>query len=165
MSKRVPISAAAAVAKAHGLAQVAIVGYDAKDSTTHVVTYGTDAEQCRQAAALGNLLKRALGWPEAQCNAAPRPLRGEEQVSPSTSGRDEAQLPRGSTNLAAAMRWLTDSQFAEVVLLTGALRADLLPGTCPLSQRVDDLLTKVHPARVRLCTMRVAPHLAGRLGV
>ena len=70
MSKRrIPISAAKNIAKEHGQQQVILVTWDGEK--THVVTYGETTEACAQAASGGNLVKRALGWPESMCDEQP----------------------------------------------------------------------------------------------
>lgn len=69
MPKRIPITAASSIAKTHGCRQVIVVAWDGEK--THVVTYGVSQEECGQAADGGNLVKRALGWPESLCSAEP----------------------------------------------------------------------------------------------
>lgn len=63
--KPIPISAARDIAKKYGKAQVIIVTWDAAHGTEHVTTYGSDKEQCRQAALGGSRVKEALKWPQA----------------------------------------------------------------------------------------------------
>ena len=75
-SKRIPISAAAAVGREHGQRQVLLVTWDGE--RTHVVTWGANVEECRQAAAGGNAVKRALGWPDEACHAATTPRRSRK---------------------------------------------------------------------------------------
>jgi len=60
MPKRIPISAAKAVAKQFDLKQVILLAWDGE--LTHIVTYGETAEDCDQAAQGGDKLKVALGW-------------------------------------------------------------------------------------------------------
>ncbi|MFA6159166.1 MAG: hypothetical protein WC763_06110 [Candidatus Paceibacterota bacterium] len=67
----IPISAAQRIADEFDKNQVIIVTWDAKHGKTHVTTYGRTKEECEQAAVGGNLVKRALGWPENLCNAKP----------------------------------------------------------------------------------------------
>lgn len=62
MPKRIPISAAKAVATEQGCSQVIICAWDGR--RTHVVTYGASVEDCDQAAQGGDRIKAALGWPE-----------------------------------------------------------------------------------------------------
>jgi len=70
MPKRIPISAASAIGDQYpDLSQVILVAWDGK--LTHVVTWGRTTENCAQAAEGGNLVKRALGWPENLCNEKP----------------------------------------------------------------------------------------------
>lgn len=54
MPKRIPIRAAFGVAEEYECKQVIIVAWDG--SRTHVVTYGVDKEQCRQAALGGTFV-------------------------------------------------------------------------------------------------------------
>lgn len=61
MPARIPIKAARAFAKEHGLQQVILVAWDGRQ--THVVTYGKTTVDCDQAAQGGDLIKSALGWP------------------------------------------------------------------------------------------------------
>jgi hypothetical protein len=79
MSKRIPISAAKRIADDYGQSQVVIITFD-KDAggITHVVTYGRTVEECAQAALGGNFVKKALGWPEAECRAVPARARGRK---------------------------------------------------------------------------------------
>jgi hypothetical protein len=63
MPKRIPIAAARRFAQEHNLRQVIVLAWDGE--LTHVVTYGKTLEDCDQAAAGGNKLKAALGWPES----------------------------------------------------------------------------------------------------
>ena len=69
MPKRIPIKVAKDIANKHDLRQVILVAWDGK--LTHVVTYGKTIEECDQAAVGGNLVKRALGWPESMCKEEP----------------------------------------------------------------------------------------------
>jgi hypothetical protein len=83
--KSIPIKAARDIAAAYDKDQVIIVTWDKLHGTTHVTTYGKTTEECIQAAKGGNLVKRALGWPEEQCNAKPR------RAPPSTPGDKESK--------------------------------------------------------------------------
>jgi len=67
----VPISAAKQIASDFGKDQVIIVCWDKEHGRTHVTTYGKTAEECEQAAQGGNLVKKALGWPDEMCHAKP----------------------------------------------------------------------------------------------
>lgn len=67
--KRIPISAAKAFAKQHHLKQVVIMAWDG--AQMHVATYGGSVVDSAQAAAGGNFLKRALGFPAEACQAIP----------------------------------------------------------------------------------------------
>jgi hypothetical protein len=76
MNKRIPIKAARELAKKYKLDQVIIVAYERdvkkQEHMTHVVTYGKSKVDCLQAAQGGNMVKKALGWPESLCNTRPR---------------------------------------------------------------------------------------------
>jgi len=67
--KRIPIAAAKAFAKQHRLKQVVIMAWDG--AQMHVVTYGGSIVDSAQAAAGGNFLKKALGFPDGACHAVP----------------------------------------------------------------------------------------------
>ena len=73
--KRIPITAAKKIAKDYDKQQVVIVTWDALHNKTHVTTYGTTIQACAQAALGGNLVKKALGWPEEMCNAKPARIK------------------------------------------------------------------------------------------
>lgn len=73
--KRLPITAARNIAEQYDQDQVILVTWDAVDGLMHVVTYGKTIKGCADAAAGGNLVKRALGFPESKCNTKPRRLR------------------------------------------------------------------------------------------
>lgn len=76
MTKRLPIKAAKDLAKDFDLTQVLLVAWDKKNNMTHVVTYGKTVEDCKQAAAGGNRLKKEiLGWPPEHCDASPSRAR------------------------------------------------------------------------------------------
>lgn len=70
--KRIPIKSAKAIAKEFGYTQVIIHAYDGNTGMQCVATYGTTLEDCDNAAAGGNALKKLLGWPEELCNAKPK---------------------------------------------------------------------------------------------
>ena len=74
--KRIPIKEAKDIASRYALNQVIIVAWDATNGLTHVVTYGKTVEECEQAAKGGNMVKKALGWPDELCHAAPRRAGG-----------------------------------------------------------------------------------------
>ncbi len=69
VTHHIPISAARRIAEEYGHRQLIIVSWNGE--RTHVATYGATAEECLQAARGGNLVKRALGWPEEACHAEP----------------------------------------------------------------------------------------------
>lgn len=79
MPKRIPIAAARRIAIDHGCSQVIVLAWDGEK--THVVTYGKTKADCLQAAAGGNKMKRAMGWPEELCNAQPARARPSKVVS------------------------------------------------------------------------------------
>lgn len=62
--KRLPIKVAKDVSRLFGLDQVCVIAWDGTRS--HVVTYGKNGEQCRQAALLGDKIKTMLGWPDVE---------------------------------------------------------------------------------------------------
>lgn len=74
-TKRIPIKRAADIAAQYAMDQVIIVTWDKANGCTHVVTYGVTLQDCKEAADGGNLVKRALGWPESECNAQPARAR------------------------------------------------------------------------------------------
>jgi hypothetical protein len=67
--KHIPIAAAKAFAKQHHLKQVVIMAWDG--AQMHVATYGGSVVDSAQAAAGGNFLKKALGFPAEACPAIP----------------------------------------------------------------------------------------------
>jgi hypothetical protein len=72
MPARIPISAASDVGKKHKCKQVILLAFD-DEGRTHVTTWGRSADDCAQAAAGGNMLKKKWGWPE--CNDQPSRVR------------------------------------------------------------------------------------------
>ncbi len=75
--KKIPISVAKKISEEFDLSQVILVAFDKKDGRTHVVTYGQSLEECAHAALGGNMVKKALGWPDNLCHAKPERLGGE----------------------------------------------------------------------------------------
>jgi len=71
MSKRIAIQEAKNISKKYDLSQVIIVAWDKKEKVTHVVTYGQSYQDCVDACKGGNFVKKALGWPDEQCQAKP----------------------------------------------------------------------------------------------
>jgi uncharacterized Rossmann fold enzyme len=69
MPKRIPISAATKLAEELGLRQVILVAWDGEQ--THVVTYGKTTEDCDQAAQGGDVIKKAIHWPDSLLNTFP----------------------------------------------------------------------------------------------
>ncbi len=80
--KQVPIKMGRAIAEAYNQDQVVIVCFNKEHSKTSVTTYGKTVEDCDQAALGGNMVKRALGWPEEHCQAkvTPRRKRGKPKA-------------------------------------------------------------------------------------
>lgn len=54
----------------HGFTHVVILGLDG-DGSQHIATYGKSSANSKQAADLGNQIKRALHWPSVKCNEKP----------------------------------------------------------------------------------------------
>lgn len=75
--KRIPIKAAKDVAEKLGLRQVILVAWDGE--ATHVVTYGQTVEDCKQAAEGGNVIKKAIGFPEEMTDTKPARVRRRER--------------------------------------------------------------------------------------
>lgn len=69
MPRRVPIRVAREVGRQQGLSQVILVAWDGK--RMHVVTWGDTTEACDQAAQGGDLVKKALGYPERDIGTLP----------------------------------------------------------------------------------------------
>lgn len=77
--KRIPISAAKAIASDFGYSQVIIHAYDGNTHIQHVTTFGKSDTDCENAAAGGNAIKKLLKWDEKLCNAKPsRQIRREK---------------------------------------------------------------------------------------
>ena len=70
--KKIPITAAKEIASKYAKDQVIILTWDKAHSKTHITTFGKSLEDCQQAAAGGNNLKRALGWPDELCQDMPK---------------------------------------------------------------------------------------------
>lgn len=70
-NKDIPINAAKEISDEYNYPEVVIFAYDPDTNMQHVTTYGKSKDQCIDAARAGNYLKRALGWPESECNAKP----------------------------------------------------------------------------------------------
>lgn len=69
--KDIPIEVAQRIAEEFDKDQVIIVTWDKLHGRTHVTTYGKTLEECHQAAKGGNMIKRALGWPDELCQVNP----------------------------------------------------------------------------------------------
>ena len=75
----IPISMARTISKNSGFDEIVIFGYDPISEGQHVTTYGRTLVQCNDAAAAGNMIKKAMGWPEERCHAKPaRQIRKEK---------------------------------------------------------------------------------------
>lgn len=69
--KDIKISYAKEVSQKSGYEQIIILGIDPKTGAQHVTTYGKSKNECKEAAIIGNWLKRKLGWDEKDCHAKP----------------------------------------------------------------------------------------------
>lgn len=69
MPKRIPISAAKKLCQEQECRQVIVAAWDGDH--VHIVTYGVSVDDCAQAAAGGNALKKALGFPKDTWNNWP----------------------------------------------------------------------------------------------
>jgi hypothetical protein len=81
MAKRdicIPVSTAQSIAESFDLRQVIIVAWDGKN--THVVTYGGNEIDSANAARGGNMVKKALGWPESLNTESPRVLALQARI-------------------------------------------------------------------------------------
>ncbi|MDE3097251.1 MAG: hypothetical protein KGK07_14780 [Chloroflexota bacterium] len=67
----VPVEAAKRIALEFDKAQVIVVTWDQAHQRQHVTTYGRSTFEAQEAAQGGNLVKRALGWPEQLCTDEP----------------------------------------------------------------------------------------------
>lgn len=67
----IPWQEAKAIADEYQQDMVVIVTYDIEGQRTHVITYGKSIEASDYAAAGGDFVKKALGWPESVCNNLP----------------------------------------------------------------------------------------------
>lgn len=54
----------------HEFTHVVVLGIDS-DGSQHVATHGKSSANAKQAADLGNQIKRALHWPSVKCNEKP----------------------------------------------------------------------------------------------
>jgi serine protease inhibitor ecotin len=73
--KNIPIKTARDISKTYDKDQVIVLTWDKTHGKTHVTTYGKTLEDCKQAAYGGNLVKRALGWPDELCQAKPKRIK------------------------------------------------------------------------------------------
>lgn len=79
--KQIPIARAKEIGNTLGYDQVIIVAWDASSGTQSVTTWGSTLEYCSHAAEGGNFVKKALGWPEEQCQAKPARVKRKESKS------------------------------------------------------------------------------------
>jgi hypothetical protein len=79
--KNIPIAAAKRIAKDYDKDQVIIVTWDNTHSMMHVTTYGKSINDCEQAAQGGNFVRKALGFPEEDCNVKPARIKRKEHVN------------------------------------------------------------------------------------
>ena len=93
----IPISAAQSLAESLDLRQVIIVAWDGEK--THVVTYGGSVADSANAAHGGNLVKRALGWPDNLDTETPKVLAlqariAELEAEVASGGLPNVKLPK-----------------------------------------------------------------------
>lgn len=69
--KPISITDAKKIYEKSGYPEIIIFGYDPESGMQHLTTYGKDKKHCKDAADIGNSLKKFLGWPEKLCNAKP----------------------------------------------------------------------------------------------
>jgi hypothetical protein len=69
--KVIPISTARYLSQKFKYPEIVIFAYDPSTGKQHITTYGKSKAQCLDAAQAGNYLKKALRWPEEECNAQP----------------------------------------------------------------------------------------------
>ena len=77
--KRIPIKDAKEIGNKHGYSQVIVVAWDEETGTTSVCTWGKSLKDCEQAAAGGNFVKKALGWPDEMCKDKPARVKRKER--------------------------------------------------------------------------------------
>jgi len=73
--KRLPIQAAKDIAKKYDQAQVILVTLDKGSNLIHTVSYGVSLKDCEEAALGANMVRKALGFPEKDCQAVPARVR------------------------------------------------------------------------------------------
>lgn len=84
MPKRIPIAAAKRFGQEQECRQVIVVAWDGE--RTHVVTWGQTLADCKEAANGGNFVKKALGFPEADCKAEPARAKRQRITSHRATG-------------------------------------------------------------------------------
>ena len=87
--RRIPIASAKRIALDYDYDQVIIVAWNAESGRQHVTTFGTTLEHCERAAQGGNFVKKALGWPDEECQAEPSRIRRRREK------REGKQPPKG----------------------------------------------------------------------
>lgn len=70
-AKRIPIKDAKALGVKLGYSQVIITAFDKVTGITSVCTWGQNVADCKMAADGGNMVKKALGWPDEMCQDQP----------------------------------------------------------------------------------------------
>lgn len=66
----IPIKRAKQIREEFGFTHLVIFGLS-KDNVQYVATHGATVTQAKEAANLGNDLKRSMGWPDYECKAKP----------------------------------------------------------------------------------------------
>jgi hypothetical protein len=66
----IPVKRAKQIREEFGFTHLIIFGLS-KDNVQYVATHGATVTQAKEAANLGNNLKRSMGWPEYECKAKP----------------------------------------------------------------------------------------------
>lgn len=64
----IPIEAAKGIAEKYDKSEVIIVTWDQLHRRTHVTTYGCTIKDSEGAARGGNMVRKALGWPDELCH-------------------------------------------------------------------------------------------------
>lgn len=78
--KRLPIQAAKDIAAKYKQAQVILVTWDEESKLVHTVSYGKTFLDCERAAEGANVVRKALGFPEALCNEKPARSRRKPKI-------------------------------------------------------------------------------------
>jgi len=78
--KRLPIQAAKDIATKYKQAQVILVTWDEESKLVHTVSYGKTLTDCERAAEGANVVRKALGFPEALCELKPARSRRKPKI-------------------------------------------------------------------------------------